>query len=142
MDFTCRTCLSIFYCFKIYLYVCMCLNWLKNYKKLIYIIGQFHQLQLSWTVFSVEDIIRQTYKIEDRWYTVFTMKCEFIGMDFATFKTYLILKNTFKFTYCQGHFDICHLFKTLNILKSWKSNSCKYAYFHILLIFTPKFTFE
>ena len=51
-------------------------------------------------------------------YTVFTMKCEFIGMDFAAFMTYLIRQNTFKFTYCQGHFDICHLFKTFNILKS------------------------
>ena len=57
--------------------------------------------------------------------------CEFIGMDFAAFMTYLIFKNTFKFTYCQGHFDICHLIKTLNILKSWKSNTSKYAYFWI-----------
>ena len=46
------------------------------------------------------------------------MKCEFIGMDLAPFMTYLIFKNTFKFTYCQGHLEICNLFIPLNILKS------------------------
>ena len=42
-------------------------------------------------------------------YTVFTMKCEFIGMGFAAFMTYCILKNTFKFAYCQEHLHFLSL---------------------------------
>ena len=47
-------------------------------------------------------------------YTVFTMKCEFIVMDLAAFRTYLIRKNTFKFTYCQGHLHFLSLLTCIN----------------------------